>query len=58
MGYKIVSKDKIKVLIVEDHALTRFGLKTTLETVNFIQEIFEAEMVKKLLKLPNKTNPK
>lgn len=38
-----MSENKIKVLIVEDHALTRFGLKTTLETVSFIEQIFEAE---------------
>ncbi len=31
------------VLIVEDHALIRFGLKTAFEAKNFIKEIFEAE---------------
>lgn len=31
-----------KVLIVEDHALIRFGLKTAFESKNFINEIFEA----------------
>lgn len=31
-----------KVLIVEDHALIRFGLKTAFESKNFIDEIFEA----------------
>ena len=30
------------VLIVEDHALIRFGLKTAFESKNFIDEIFEA----------------
>lgn len=31
------------ILIVEDHELTRFGLKTTFEGVDYIGEIFEAE---------------
>ena len=31
-----------KVLIVEDHALIRFGLKTAFESKNFIDEIYEA----------------
>ncbi len=31
-----------KVLIVEDHALIRFGLKTAFESKNFIGEIYEA----------------
>lgn len=31
------------VLIVEDHALIRFGLKTAFEAKNSIKEIFEAE---------------
>ena len=30
-----------KILIVEDHALIRFGLKTAFETKDFISEIFE-----------------
>ncbi len=30
------------VLIVEDHALIRFGLKTAFESKNFISEIYEA----------------
>ena len=38
-----MSENKIKILIVEDHALTRFGLKTALQTVPFIEEIYEAE---------------
>ena len=33
---------KKNILIVEDHELTRFGLKTTFEDVEFIGEIFEA----------------
>lgn len=31
------------ILIVEDHELTRFGLKTTFEGVDYVNEIFEAE---------------
>jgi len=31
-----------KILIVEDHALIRFGLKTAFESKDFIKEIFEA----------------
>ncbi len=31
-----------KILIVEDHALIRFGLKTAFESKKFINEIFEA----------------
>ncbi len=34
---------KINLLIVEDHALTLFGLKTVLKTKTFINEIFEAQ---------------
>ena len=31
------------ILIVEDHELTRFGLKTTFEGVDYVGKIFEAE---------------
>lgn len=33
---------KNNLLIVEDHELTRFGLKTTFEDVEYVGEIFEA----------------
>ena len=33
---------KSNILIVEDHELTRFGLKTTFDGVDFIENIFEA----------------
>lgn len=33
---------KYNLLIVEDHELTRFGLKTTFSDVDFIQHIYEA----------------
>lgn len=36
-------KNKLKILLVEDHALTRFGLKTTLESVDFVGGVIEAE---------------
>lgn len=38
-----------KVLIVEDHALIRFGLKTAFESKKFIDEIFEAESGEKAI---------
>ncbi len=34
---------KINILIVEDHELTRFGLKTTFEGVDYVDNIFEAD---------------
>lgn len=34
---------KNNILIIEDHELTRFGLKTAFESCDFIGEIFEAE---------------
>ncbi|MEI7473264.1 MAG: response regulator transcription factor [bacterium] len=47
--------DKIKLIIVEDHALTRIGLKTTLEQSPILNVIDEAESgeegVKKTLEL-------
>lgn len=33
----------VKILIVEDHALTLFALKTSLNTCDFVDEIFEAD---------------
>lgn len=36
-------KNNLKILLVEDHALTRFGLKTTLESVDFVSSVIEAE---------------
>jgi len=44
---------KNNILIVEDHELTRFGLKTTFEGVEFIDNIYEAssaEMAFEILK--------
>ncbi len=34
---------KINILIVEDHELTRFGLKTTFEGVEYVDNIYEAD---------------
>lgn len=34
---------KHNILIVEDHALTRFGLKTAFENIDYINKIFEAQ---------------
>ena len=39
------------VLIVEDHALIRFGLKTAFENKNFIEEIFEASTGEEAIEL-------
>ena len=38
---------KNNILIVEDHELTRFGLKTAFEGCDFVDKIFEAESAEK-----------
>ena len=38
---------KKNILIIEDHELTRFGLKTTFEGENFVEAIFEADSAEK-----------
>lgn len=38
---------KKNILIVEDHELTRFGLKTTFEGVDFIGTVYEADSAEK-----------
>ncbi len=40
---------KSNILIVEDHELTRFGLKTAFESCDFVGEIYEAESAEKCL---------
>ncbi len=40
---------KSNILIVEDHELTRFGLKTAFESCDFLGEIYEAESAEKSL---------
>ncbi len=42
---------KLNILIVEDHELTRFGLKTTFEGVDYVESIFEAESAEKALEI-------
>lgn len=38
---------KSKILIIEDHELTRFGLKTAFEACDFVEAIYEAESAEK-----------
>lgn len=38
---------KSNILIVEDHELTRFGLKTAFETCDYVEQVFEAESAEK-----------
>ena len=47
---------KSNILIIEDHELTRFGLKTTFDGVDFIDEVFEAEDYEKAIELLNNNN--
>lgn len=42
---------KSNILIVEDHELTRFGLKTAFESCDFIESIFEAESAESCLEI-------
>ena len=42
---------KKNILIVEDHELTRFGLKTTFEDVDFIGTIYEASSAEEALEI-------
>lgn len=44
---------KHNVLIVEDHELTRFGLKTTFDGVDFVDTVFEAEYAQKAIEIFN-----
>lgn len=44
---------KKNILIVEDHELTRFGLKTTFDGVDFVEAVFEAEYAQKALDITN-----
>lgn len=44
---------KGNILIVEDHELTRFGLKTTFEGVDFVSGVFEAEYAQKAFEIVN-----
>ena len=44
---------KSNILIVEDHELTRFGLRTTFDGVDFIASVFEAEYAQKAIDIVN-----
>lgn len=41
------------ILIVEDHELTRFGLKTAFEAYEFVNTIYEAESAEKAIEIVN-----
>ena len=45
---------KNKILIVEDHELTRFGLKTAFESCDFVEKIYEAESAEIAIDLVDK----
>lgn len=45
-----------KVLIVEDHALIRFGLKTAFESKSFIDEIFEASSAEEAIDIAHSSH--
>ena len=47
---------KSNVLIVEDHALTLFALKTSLSALDFIENIYEADNSKEALKILENKN--
>jgi len=47
----------LSILIVEDHTLTRFGLKTALESLNHVKTIYEAEDGETGIKLSQENNP-
>ena len=44
---------KNNILIIEDHELTRFGLKTAFESCDFIEKIYEVESAEKGLEIVN-----
>lgn len=44
---------KKNILIVEDHELTRFGLKTAFDGVDFVGTLYEAESAEKALEIFN-----
>ena len=46
----------MNILIVEDHELTRFGLKTTFEGVDYVKTIYEADSAEKAIEIFN-NNP-
>lgn len=44
---------KKNILIVEDHELTRFGLRTTFEGVDYIEKIYEADSAETAIEIFN-----
>ena len=46
----MIDTEKKNILIVEDHELTRFGLKTNFEGMDIIDNIYEAEDADQALK--------
>ena len=44
---------KQNILIVEDHELTRFGLKTTFEGVDYVENIYEADSAETAIQVFN-----
>ena len=46
---------EISILIVEDHELTRFGLKTAFEAYDFVKNIYEAESAEKAIEITERT---
>ena len=47
---------KKNILIVEDHELTRFGLKTTFENVDYVDNIYEADSAEDAIEIFNNNN--
>ncbi len=47
---------KNKILIIEDHELTRFGLKTAFEGCEFVEAIYEADSAEKGLEIVGQTD--
>lgn len=45
---------KSNILIIEDHELTRFGLKTAFESCDYVDKIFEAESAEKGIEITDK----
>ena len=46
----------VNILIVEDHELTRFGLKTTFEGVDYVETIYEADSAETAIEIFNNNN--
>ena len=44
---------KQNILIVEDHELTRFGLKTAFEGVDYVENLYEADSAENAIKIFN-----